>query len=158
MSNLGADMSRIGDRIYRRPLEESFCITAMKRINADRRRVFHALTVPEYIEAWFSAPGLLIGQTMACRWDRFLSISYSDVKDQRCRILCSYKVCRRSRLQFAWKRDGDVERQSSWVRIRLQGDFGRTTLQVSHFGLDHRERQWHHDLWEASLETLCKLF
>jgi len=35
----------------------------MASVNADRNRIFQALTVPEYIEAWFSAPGSIEGRT-----------------------------------------------------------------------------------------------
>jgi hypothetical protein len=61
----------IGDRLA---LEQSFCINATRSVNADRQRVFHALTVPEYIETWFSAPGALAGRTVETvfirHWER----------------------------------------------------------------------------------------
>ena len=113
----------IGDRLT---LKQSFCINAMRSVSADRQRVFHALTVPEYIETWFSAPGALTGRTVVCRRDNFFSISYSCAESGMSRILCSYKVCRRIKLLFTWRHDTAFEKSSSLVKVRLEGEFGRT--------------------------------
>ena len=148
----------VDDRTCRSPLEQSSCVTAMKRVNADRRRVFHALTVPEYIETWFSAPGALIGRTVVCRRDDSFSISYCCAESEQLRILCSYKVCRRSKLSFTWRHDSVSERSVSLVKFWLEGDFGHTAVYVTHVGLELSDRQWHQELWESSLEKMCKLF
>lgn len=148
----------IGHRTRFLPFEQSFCITAMRHVNADRQRVFHALTVPEYIETWFSAPGALIGRTAVCRKDDCFSISYFCAESEQLRILCSYRVCRRSKLLFTWRHDNALERSSSIVKIRLEGDFTRTAVYVTHAGLELSDRQWHQEIWELSLEKLCKLF
>jgi uncharacterized protein YndB with AHSA1/START domain len=148
----------IGEQTRRLAPETSFCIAAMRSVNADRQRVFHALTLPEYIETWFSAPGALIDRTVVSRWDEFFSISYSSARSEQSRILCSYRVCRRSKLLFTWRHDNALERRSSLVKIRMEGDFGRTAVHVTHLGLEPSDRQWHQDLWESSLEKMCKLF
>jgi uncharacterized protein YndB with AHSA1/START domain len=138
-------------------LEQSLCITAMRSVNADRQRVFLALTVPEYIETWFSAPGALAGLTVVCRSDDFFSISYSCAESGPLRIFCSYKVCRRNKLLFTWKRDNASEESSSFVKIRLEGDFGRTGVYVTQVGLELSNRHWHQELWESSLDKMCNL-
>ena len=148
----------IGDQTRRLARERSFCVTAIRSVNADRQRVFHALTIPEYIETWFSAPDALTGRTVVSRRDNFFSISYSCAESGQSRILCSYKVCRRSKLLFTWRHDFAFEGNSSLVKVRLKGEFGRTTVQVIHFGLKLSDRQWHQVLWESSLEKMCKLF
>jgi hypothetical protein len=74
------------------------------------------------------------------------------------RFVGSYKVLRRSKVQFSWKRDGFQEANSSLVKIRLQGDFGRTTVHLTHVGLSESEQSWYRQLWEASLERLAGLF
>jgi uncharacterized protein YndB with AHSA1/START domain len=130
----------------------------MRSVNADRQRVFHALTIPEYIEIWFSAPGVLTGHTVVCRRDDFFSISYSCAESGQSRILCSYKVCRRSKLLFTWRHDIAFEGSPSLVKVRLEGEFGRTAVHVIHFGLGLSDRQWYQVLWESSLEKMCKLF
>jgi uncharacterized protein YndB with AHSA1/START domain len=148
----------IGDRTGRLALGQSFSITAMRSVNADRQRVFLVLTVPEYIEKWFSAPGARIGRTVACRRGNFFSISYSCGESGQSGIVCSYKVCRRSKLLLTWRHDDAFEESSSLVKIRLEGEFGRTAVHIIHFGLEHSDRQWHQELWESSLEKMCKLF
>ena len=152
------DTNAIGDRTRRLALEQSFCIIAARSVNADRQRVFHALTIPEYIETWISVPGALTGRTLVCRRDDSFSISYSCAESGSFRILCSYKVCRRNKLMFTWKHDNASEGNSSLVKIRLQGDFGRTAVCVIHVGLEPSDRQWHQELWQSSLGKMCKLF
>ena len=44
------------------------------------------------------------------------------------------------------------------VGVRLEGDFGRTAVHVTHLGLEPTVRQWHQDLWESFLPKMCKLF
>jgi uncharacterized protein YndB with AHSA1/START domain len=112
-------------------------ITAMRSANADRLRVFHALTVPEYIK--------LIGCTAVCRREDFYTISYSRAESGPFRILCSYEVCRRNRLLFTWKHDNALEGTSSLVKIRLEGDFEHTAVYVTHVGLEPSHQQWHQE-------------
>jgi uncharacterized protein YndB with AHSA1/START domain len=148
----------IGDWTRRLPLEQRFCITAMRSVSADRQRVFYALTLPEYIETWFSAPGTLIGRTVVSRWDDLFSITYSCVESGEFRILCSYKVCRRSKLLFTRRHVSVLKGTSSWVNVQMDGAFGRTTIDLTHSGLELSDRQWHQELWESSLEKMSKLF
>ena len=133
-------------------------ISIAASVNADRHRIYQALTVPEYIEAWFSAPGAIEGGTEVFAGEGFFSISYSFTQGERFRILCSYKVCRRSKLLFTWEHNAFSEAASSMVKIRLLGDFGRTTVLVTHVGVARSDQQWYEDLWESSLSRLGKLF
>jgi uncharacterized protein YndB with AHSA1/START domain len=151
-------MHVINRRSRQLPLKPGFSIAVMRRVNADRQRVFHALTVPEYIETWFSVPGSLIGRTFVWRRDELVSISYSCRENEESRIVCSYRVCRKRKLLFTWRHSHALERAPSWVRIRLEGEFRRTAVHVTQFGLELSDRQWHQELWEASLEKMCKLF
>ena len=139
-------------------VEQPLSVSAIGSANAHRHRVFQALTVPEYIEAWFSAPDALIGSTTVTGCDGSFSIRYSNPAGQHISISCSYQVVRRSKLLFTWRSDTSPERVPSLVKIRLVGDFERTTVQVTHVGMQQSEQQWHAELWEASLEKLCSLF
>jgi len=138
--------------------EHTSSISAMISVNADRHRIYQALTVPEYIEAWFSAPGAIAGRTEVSGGENSFSISYWCAHHKQFRILCSYRVCRRSKLVFAWQHFTLPEVTSSMVKIRLLGDFGRTTVHVTHVGLTPSEQQWHECLWAVSLGRLRKLF
>jgi uncharacterized protein YndB with AHSA1/START domain len=140
------------------PTVQPLSISVTASVNADRHRIFQALTVPEYIEAWFSAPGAIEGRTEVFALADFLSISYSCARGERFTILSSYKVCRRNKLLLTWERISPSGAEPSMVKIRLLGDFGRTTVHVTHVGVTSSDQQWHRDLWESSLRKLGKLF
>jgi uncharacterized protein YndB with AHSA1/START domain len=140
------------------PTTQPHCVSTVTSVRADRHRIFQALTVPEYIEAWFSAPDAIEGSTKVFAQENSFSISYAH-RDCGCiKIFCSYKVRRRGKLLFSWERNGISEGASSMVNIRLLGDFGRTTVHVIHGGLAQSEQQWHEDLWESSIRKFSKLF
>lgn len=140
------------------PAEQSFSVSVIKSVNADRQRIFQALTLSEYIEAWFSAPDALPGHMIVAASPATISISYSRFDGGRCRFLGSYKAFRRSKVLLAWKRDTFFEIAPSLVMIRLHGDFGRTTVHLTHSGLDESDHAWYQALWERSLEKLASLF
>jgi|ERR1700739_1889674 len=100
----------LDDPIRRISPEQRLCILKMRSVNADRQRIFHALTVPEYIETWFSAPGALTNRTVVRRRDDFFSIAYSCAESEQFRILCLYRVCRRSKLLFTWRHDNPLDK------------------------------------------------
>ncbi|MGC1421251.1 MAG: SRPBCC domain-containing protein [Terracidiphilus sp.] len=138
------------------PTTQPPSISVAASVNADRHRIFQALTVPEYIEAWFSPPGAIEGSTeVFAGTDSFLA-SYVSAAGERAGVLCSYKVCRRGKLLFTWEHNAEAE--PSVVKIRMLGDFGRTTVDVTHAGLALSDQQWHKKLWESSLGKLAKLF
>jgi uncharacterized protein YndB with AHSA1/START domain len=140
------------------PTEHPFGISATTSVNADRNRIYQALTVPEYIEAWFSVPCAIAGRTGVFAGEDSFSISYWCTQHEQRRILCSYQVRRRSKLVLTWQHFTPAEATSSMVKIRLLGDFGRTTVHVTHVGLALSDQQWHEGLWSSSLQKLSKLF
>lgn len=139
------------------PTELPLSVSVMRSVNANRQRIFQALTVPEYIETWFAAPGALLGSTAVFAREGFFSISYADTRGEQIRIFCSYKAIRRSKLLFTWRNETTSDRIPSLVKIRLLGDFGRTTVHVTHVGMAQSEQQWHEDLWNVSLKNLSNL-
>lgn len=138
--------------------EESCGISVSRSVKADRARIFQAITVPEYMEAWFSAPGSIPGYTRVFGCDGSFSICGTTENGSQFKIRCTYAVYRRSKLVFSWKLDSFPGTSLSTVRIRLQGDFERTTVDVTHSELRGFERQWCEALWEGSLEKLSRLF
>jgi uncharacterized protein YndB with AHSA1/START domain len=144
--------------IERAPLGQGAHVTVVRSVNADRNRVFQALSLGEYIDAWFVAPGSVPGSTsVSMKPDCFL-ICYDLLNGGQERFVGSYKVLRRSKVQFSWKRDSLQETSPSLVKIRLQGDFERTTVHLTHVGLSESELSWYRLLWERSLERLAGLF
>ncbi|MBS1806325.1 MAG: SRPBCC domain-containing protein [Acidobacteria bacterium] len=145
--------------VKRTSFEDASEVSVQRSVNADRSRLFQALTLPEYIDAWFVAPGSVPGSTAVAMGPDCFVVSYRLPDGGEQRFIGSYKVLRRGKVQFAWRRDSSFhDAGSSLVRIRLQGDFGRTTVQVTHVGLDEREHAHYQMLWEASLERLASLF
>ena len=131
---------------------------ASASVNADRSRIYQAITVPEYIETWFSAPGSIPGLTRVFNNGISFCICGPTTQGQRFSIICSYRVCRRSKIAFTWKEARSPIGSDSLVRISLRGDFSRTTVDVSHSGLTHAEQRWCQSLWDASIEKLSLLF
>jgi uncharacterized protein YndB with AHSA1/START domain len=129
-------------------------------LNADRQRISQALTVPEYMEAWLRLPGNEEPRvTVSSVADSYL-LEYQDgFHGARIYISATYKVVRRSKLLFTWKKHAEINAPISLVMIKLIGDFARTTLCLSHTGLtSYEEKVWHEGLWRSSLERLRCLF
>lgn len=133
-------------------------VRIQKSVNSDRSRLFQALTVPEYIDAWFVAPNALPGSMSVTMGPNCFVVSYRLRSGREERFVGSYKVLRRGKIQFAWRRDSFDETTWSLVRIRLVGNFGRTTVHLTHVGLDETEQAHYAMLWEASMEKLARLF
>jgi hypothetical protein len=126
---------------------------------ADTRRIFEALTVPEYMELWISLPGY---HPDCCtraerRMDGFV-----------CEHLCkgqsmvtisgAYSVFLRRKLVFSWAISGLSSTAASLADLRLCGDFERSILRLRHFGFASDEDcAWHTALWTASLTRLSAL-
>ena len=144
--------------VKRTSFEDAPEVSVHRSVNADRSRLFQALTLPEYIDAWLVAPESVPGSTAVTMGPDCFVVSYRMLDGSEQRFVASYKVLRRGKVQFAWRRDSFHDTGSSLVRIRLQGDFGRTTVHVMHVGLDESEHAHYKMLWEASLERLASLF
>ena len=129
-------------------------------IPADIRRLFHALTVPEYVETWMSVPGERPGcSTVAARTDDHYAIGHSCQGRPSVSISGSYRMCRRRNVVFSWRVDGELSVPETEVEIRLRGDFERTTLVLSHTGFAaRRDFEWHSALWTTSMRRLASLY
>ena len=132
-------------------------VSVRKSVNADRSRLFQAVTLPEYMDAWFVVPFAWPGSTCVTVGPGCFLVNYRrDGRKER--FVGSYKVLRRGKVQFSWNRDSFDETTSSLVRIRLLGDFERTTVHLTHVGLDETEQADYRILWQASLDKLARLF
>jgi uncharacterized protein YndB with AHSA1/START domain len=129
-------------------------------IQADIRRLFHALTVPEYLEAWLSFPGELPGfSTLAARVDDRFTIDHYRAGRPSITISGNYRACRRRNVLFSWRVDGDIGVPETEVEIRLRGDFENTILSLQHKGFTSRyDHSWHAILWSSSIRKLAALY
>lgn len=129
-------------------------------IRADARRLFYALTVPEYIEAWMSFPGHDDGcSTVAAKLNQDYLVEHRcDGRPTVC-IAGSYTVCQRHNLAFSWRVEGNPSVSESYVDIRLRGNFEKTTLVLHHSRLTSPDQcAWHTALWTASIGRLIALY
>jgi len=129
-------------------------------LNADRRRIFQVLTISEYMETWLSVPGCHRDSPIHVESDPTgFHVQYRDEKRGPSALIGFYQTYRTSKTNILWHRTASLASDGSVVRIRLNGDFERTTLCLSHSGLNSgEEREWHSKLWDRSLRKLCSLF
>jgi len=129
-------------------------------IQADTRRLFHALTAPEYVETWLSLPGERPGCSMfAARNDQDYVLEHSCEGNVSILISGRYLVCRLRNLILSWRVDGDLNVAETRVEIRLRGEFERTKLILRHSGFGSRDDwAWHRALWSVSLGRLAALY
>jgi hypothetical protein len=126
---------------------------------ADTRRIFEALTVPEYMELWISLPG---DHPDCCtranrRTDGFVCEHLCGGRS-KVTISGAYSVFLRRKLVFSWTISGLSSTAASLADLRLCGDFERSILRLRHFGFTSDEDySWHTALWTASLTRLSGL-
>jgi hypothetical protein len=127
--------------------------------NADRSRILHALTVPEYMEAWLCLPGDTMPSVSASRTANGYRIQRYGPHGVEIDIFGFYRTFRRSKLLFTWQRNAGEAGPASLVLIRLYGEFARTRLCLYHVGLGSAEEHaWHLEMWKGSLDRLRALF
>jgi uncharacterized protein YndB with AHSA1/START domain len=167
MSNLQANLSTTPARIAILPnplptplpnQKESDILLSL-RIQTDRARVFYALSIPEYIEAWLCCPPK----------DKLRSVFHSVDEDAfridlyRAQTLqgsihgnCS--VPEENRIRYAWNTKSVLGVTETAVDIELLSALGGCTIRLSHSGFqDKSESAWHRELWQHSLATLSRL-
>lgn len=129
-------------------------------VNADKRRLFHVLTIPEYMETWLQVPDRRHETPMQVSGDHAgFHVRYFDKTGNPAYLVGAYQTYRTAKTSFLWRKTSDPEIDPSIVKIRLNGDFGRTTLSLTHLGITTAQAlEWHAKLWERSLEKLSSLF
>lgn len=140
--------------------DSPYTIRASVRIRAETRRLFQALTSPEYLEAWLYIPDAGSSWSLAANQSLtgFL-IESNDLNPDKLRIFAAYTCFRRRRLSLHWKMERNRQVRESIVAMRLHGDFEYSVLSLCHAGLRFFDDVvWHRKLWAASLQRLAKLF
>jgi uncharacterized protein YndB with AHSA1/START domain len=134
-------------------------VALSSRIRANRERVFHALSIPEYIEAWFKSPvedelrflfHSVTSETF--RIDLFRGMALQTRVQSCCTILSSEQI------RYSWKITSPGQRVDTVVDLRLVGSFEGCTLGLKHIGFrDAVESAWYEQVWRRSLDALCRL-
>jgi hypothetical protein len=129
-------------------------------VRAERRRLVQVLTVAEYLETWLSFPGPASdSRIVITNGPESFRIDHFRARELDFTITALYRMCRRSRLQLAWRKDAADGSSYSEVILTLRGDFERTTVALRHTRLrSFADFAWHQDFWEQSLKKLSSLF
>lgn len=141
-------------------VEAPYTISASVRVRAEARRLFQALTVPEYLEAWLRVPEVRGSSVVTpLHQPAGFALDWCNADETRSRILAVYKTCRRRRLMICWRLERNQLYRESSVTMRLTGDFGCSVVSLFHSGFrTFDDFDWHRKFWNASLERLSKLF
>lgn len=134
-------------------------ISMKVKVNANTRRIFNALTEPEYRELWMRLPGQdQSGHIVASQSKDLFRIDYFQSETLKLTILGSYCRCRQRKITLNWWKTS-LNSVSSFVEIRLDGCFDNSILSLTHTGIvEKKEYFWHKEMWEKSLAKLQELF
>jgi uncharacterized protein YndB with AHSA1/START domain len=93
------------------------------KVHANTRRIFNALTQPEYRELWMRLPGQdQLGRIVALQSKDLFRIDYFQAETLSLTILGSYRRCRPRKITFDWWK-ASLNSVSSLVEIHLDGCF-----------------------------------
>jgi uncharacterized protein YndB with AHSA1/START domain len=129
------------------------------KFNADSSRVFYALSIPEYIEAWLQSPDteelqfvfdLVTPETF--RIDLYRSHAFQASVDGSCQVVGANQV------RYVWKTTSLTGTIETLVDMKLLCTSGGCVLALKHSGFrDTAECAWCSRMWHQSLERLCRL-
>jgi len=150
--------SRKGARPHRRLRAAHWSIATSICLDADVRRIFQLITVPEYLEAWLCLPGCDSEVSVeASRQENEYRLEFSSAGDLKTSVSGSFLVCRQRKMLFTWLNLG-VSPGSSMVDVRLRGNFGSSILELRHTSLaSAAEYFWQMSMWRVSFERLVHL-
>lgn len=128
-------------------------------ICAEPALLFHAITLPEYREAWICPPEQEAAYSVLATLDHphyGLYLSQSGARDLS--ISGAYAVANPQEMVFTWKKDAPAAGPETVVQIRLRNQAGRCNLRLSHRGFTSKaEGLWHQRFWSISLGKLARL-
>ena len=129
------------------------------RFNADSSRVFYALSIPEYIEAWLQAPDsdelrFVFNQVAeeTFRIDLYRGHSLQAIIDGSCWVVGANQV------RYIWKTTSPIGASETQVDMKLVCGSGGCVLALKHSGFrDQAESARCSRMWHQSLERLGRL-
>src|SRR5438874_11926142 len=98
-----------------KPSSLSFTVS----LNADRRRIFHVLTISEYMETWLHVPERQKESSIHVVSDPTgFHVQYMDEKGSPTALLGAYQTFRTSKTNILWRKSGVSQSDPSLVKIR----------------------------------------
>lgn len=128
-------------------------------VDADAVRIFHALTVPEYLETWITMPGRAEDSAVvASPAENGYRLDHYAAGSLAVSITGSYLFCHHRKMRLSWRKSRKAASFESLVDFRLRGNFGSTILELRHTSIASAgEYLWHQALWRSSLNKLASL-
>ncbi|HEY1803797.1 MAG TPA: hypothetical protein VGG45_04900 [Terracidiphilus sp.] len=147
------------DELAGQQCDEKWNIAMSVSLDADTRRIFQALTVPEYLETWIDMPDHTPSSRLLASPDaNGYRLDYFSANHISVSIFCSYLSCHQRKMRLHWRRNCHQGPTGSIVDFRLRGNFRTSILELRHIALGSSEEfRWHQQLWEGSLAKLASL-
>ncbi len=128
-------------------------------IEAESRRVFYALTVSEYVEAWLEIPA---AEKIQCssnpKVPNSFHIDVYSVEGPSASIEVLCLLLNSDRIIYLWKNTCFGNKAETMIDIRLKSGLGQCIVNLSHGGFGNVEESlWHSQMWRSSLNKLCRL-
>ena len=128
------------------------------QFKADSSRVFYALSIPEYIEAWLQAPDAegrfvfnQIEEETFCI-DLYRGETLQASVDGSCWVVGSNQV------RYIWRTTSLLDTTETLVDMKLLSGSGGCVLALRHSGFnDPAESARCRRMWQQSLQRLCRL-
>jgi uncharacterized protein YndB with AHSA1/START domain len=130
-------------------------------ITADPHRIFHALTLAEYLETWLCFPNANhFGCIEVTQTAKQFAIDVNRLRKASgfIKIRGEHLVREPNEIVFTWVKQCGISIPETIVCIKLAPNHRATDLKLSHIGfVDYKERMWHEDMWRASFEKLRQI-
>jgi uncharacterized protein YndB with AHSA1/START domain len=127
-------------------------------VDADAQRIFQALTVPEFLEAWIALPGAAPGEVIASPEENGYRLHQCIAGRVALRITGAFLFCHQRKIRLVWRKADGARHNRSVLDFRIRGNFGSSVLELRHMELDSTEEiSWHRELWQGSLKRLASL-
>jgi uncharacterized protein YndB with AHSA1/START domain len=129
------------------------------QFKADSSRVFYALSIPEYIEAWLQAPDtddlrFVFNQIAeeTFRIDLYRGETLQACIDGSCWVVGTNQV------RYIWKTTSPIETTQTLVDMKLLSGSSGCVLALKHSGFNDPVESAHcRRMWQQSLERLSRL-
>jgi uncharacterized protein YndB with AHSA1/START domain len=157
--NVQIDLGLDSGMIARFPSQHERDVALSFQFKADSSRVFYALSIPEYIEAWLQAPDteelrFVFNQVAeeTFRIDLYRGETRQASVDGSCWVVGSNQV------RYIWKTTSLIETTETLVDMKLLPGSGGCVLALKHSGFnDPAESARCRRMWQQSLQRLCRL-
>jgi uncharacterized protein YndB with AHSA1/START domain len=157
--NTRIDLGLDSGMIAKIPAQYERDVALSFQFKADSSRVFYALSIPEYIEAWLQAPDteelrFVFNQVAeeTFRIDLYHGETRQASVDGSCWVVGSNQV------RYIWKTTSLIDTTETLVDMKLLPGSGGCVLALKHSGFnDPEESARCRRMWQQSLQRLCRL-